>query len=190
MLSEKILMAFGVANKAHSEQLRKGTDIPYIIHPVGVFDVALRYTRDEDALAACLLHDVLEDVPDKYSEEDMLRDFGERVVAIVKGVSEDKGIRDWRARKEKYLEVLRGGSAESAIVSMADKINNLGDIIRDYNEIRDRVWEKFAVSRDEEIWFYDAVYQIMRERDDVPEGMVRELGRMIGRLKSLEKSYR
>ncbi len=52
------------AARAHEieGQHRKGTDIPYIIHPFGVMMIASNATDDEDVLIACLMHDVLEDV--------------------------------------------------------------------------------------------------------------------------------
>ena len=185
MLSEKVIKALEVANEAHSEQLRKGTNIPYIIHPIGVFDIALRYTADEDVLAACLLHDTVEDVPEKCSESRIREVFGDRVADIVMGVSEDKEIKDWKRRKELYFKGLANGSKESAIVSMADKINNLSDIIRDYDEIGDKVWDKFAVPKDEELWYYDAVYKIMQNRNDIPKNMVNELGRLVQKMREI-----
>ena len=183
MLDEKVIRALEIANQAHNGQLRKGTQIPYVIHPINTMGVAMRYTQDPDILAACLMHDIVEDVPDKYSVEKMREEFGETATGYVLGVSEDKSIPDWRERKEGYLRHLAEEPAGTAIVSMADKIQNLSDILRDYNEIGEKVWEKFHVGRDEEIWYYDAVYQLMLGRDDVPKAMVAELGRLVKRTK-------
>lgn len=185
MLDEKIIRALEVANRAHAGQLRKGTKIPYIIHPINTMGVAMRYTRDSDILAACLMHDIIEDVPDKYPVEKMREEFGETVTGYVLGVSEDKNIPNWRERKEGYLRHLTEEPAGTAIVSMADKIQNLSDILRDYDEIGEKVWEKFYVGKDEEFWYYDAVYQLMIERDDVPREMVAELGRLVERMKKV-----
>lgn len=126
---------------AHDQagQYRKGTDIPYIIHPVGTMMIAGNVTDDEDTLIACLLHDVLEDVDSSvYNEADMREDFGDRVVAIVKDVTKDGTKGDWRERAQAYLEHLeRSASDEAVIVSAADKTHNLLSILCDYAEVGD-----------------------------------------------------
>ena len=172
MLSPKILKAFKVANSAHDGQFRKGTNIPYIVHPLNVMTTALKYTNDEDILAACLLHDVLEDAYEKYSEEDMRRDFGDKITEIVMNVSEPKDITEWKARKLKYLTQLKNAHTSSVVVSVSDKIQNIEDTLRDYLIIGDKVWEKFHTSKNEQIWFYQSVYDIARGRDDLPRDLV------------------
>ena len=69
--TERLDKALKVSAWAHEQQKqhRKGTDIPYIIHPVGAMIEASNATEDEDTLISCLLHDILD--PDwvrTYSE--------------------------------------------------------------------------------------------------------------------------
>ena len=47
------------AARAHDGMLRKGTHIPYIVHPAEVASIAATLTDDPDVLAAAL-HDVME----------------------------------------------------------------------------------------------------------------------------------
>ena len=108
MISDKINLALKVASRAHRDQTRRGTDIPYIAHPVAVAMIISRYTADENTIMAGILHDILEDVkPTVYSEIDMKNDFGDEVVGIVKDVSEDKTAgeleKPWIERKKGYL---------------------------------------------------------------------------------------
>ena len=108
MISDKINLALKVASKAHRKQTRKGTDIPYISHPVAVAMIVSEYTADEDTIVASILHDILEDVESTvYSENDMRNDFGNEIVEIVKDVSEDKIAgepeKPWIERKNSYL---------------------------------------------------------------------------------------
>lgn len=91
----KIERAINTAAYAHRHQTRKGSDVPYIVHPFGVMLIASQATADEDTLIACLLHDILEDVPEEYSKQQMLRDFGESVVAIVEGVTKNSTLPEW-----------------------------------------------------------------------------------------------
>ncbi len=41
MLTERISQALALAVEAHTGQKRKGTDIPYVAHPMGVASIAL-----------------------------------------------------------------------------------------------------------------------------------------------------
>ena len=41
--------------------VRKGNDIPYIVHPMEALSIAATMTNDPEVLAATVLHDVVED---------------------------------------------------------------------------------------------------------------------------------
>lgn len=155
---------------AHEQQgqHRKGTDIPYIIHPVGAMIVASSATTDEDVLIACLMHDILEDVDSSiYSAADMERDFGSRVVEIVRGVTKNDSITDWRAQSEAYLRHLEAeASSESVIVSLADKIHNLMSILSDYEQIGDEIWQRFTTkSMADQLWWYESILAVGMRRE-------------------------
>ena len=49
------------AEQAHKGAHRKGTRIPYIVHPLETALIASMLTNDEEILAAALLHDTIED---------------------------------------------------------------------------------------------------------------------------------
>lgn len=56
------LKALDFATKAHSGQKRKNSNIPYIYHPLNVACHAIALNiKDDSVIAACLLHDVVED---------------------------------------------------------------------------------------------------------------------------------
>lgn len=160
--------AIKTAAWAHNQkpQYRKGTDIPYIVHPIGVMLIAKEVTDDEDILIACLLHDVLEDVDSKdYSESNMRSEFGSRVVEIVKGVTKDGSIEGWKERSDAYLGHLeKQASDESVIVSCSDKIHNLLSILNDYDDMHEKVWDKFNSSKGQQQWFYREVLEIVKRR--------------------------
>ena len=179
MISSKINLALKVASKAHRNQTRKGTDIPYISHPVAAAMIVSEYTTDENTVVACILHDILEDVePAVYSEADMRNDFGDDIVEIVKGVSEDKTAgepeKPWIERKRGYLAHLDSIENEKPlIVSTADKIHNLTDILEEYDRVGDSIWQKFNASKDDELWFYDEFLRII-EKKRIPSGRTSE----------------
>ena len=65
------------AEQAHKGAHRKGTRIPYIVHPLETALIASMLTNDEEILAAALLHDTIEDTDVTY--EDLKQEFGTRL---------------------------------------------------------------------------------------------------------------
>ncbi len=170
-----------------SGQHRKGTDIPYIIHPVGVMIIASSVTDDEDALIACLMHDVLEDVDsDVYDKDKMSEEFGERVVAIVLNVTKDETEKDWRKRSEAYLRYLEyDASDEALIVSASDKIHNLLSILVDYSTCGDELWNRFSIkSSEDQLWWYESILAVITRRK-VSETLVNKLTVQVNSLKNI-----
>jgi (p)ppGpp synthase/HD superfamily hydrolase len=135
------------------------------------------YSEDEDVICAGLLHDVLEDVP-SYGAERMRAEFGERVYAIVREVTEDHEVEDqirffpygnsrkkqWKERKEGYLRRLEDDSSEGLMIAAADKIHNLRSLMDGYLERGDSIWKTFPAGKEETSWFYHSVLGILSRR--------------------------
>lgn len=60
--SSHIDLAYKVAAVAHAHQVRKGTSLPYLAHPVHVARLLERAGLAEHVVVAGILHDVLEDL--------------------------------------------------------------------------------------------------------------------------------
>lgn len=179
--------ALRIAAWAHEQagQHRKGSDIPYIIHPFGVMTIASNATSDEDILIACLMHDVLEDVDSSiYSEADMRKDFGDRVVAIVKDVTKDESEKDWHKRSKAYLNHLEHeASNEAIIVSASDKIHNLLSIITDHTTHGDDLWQRFTTkSSADQLWWYESILEVITKRN-APASLIAELSNKVESLR-------
>ena len=186
MTNPIITHALQVAAIAHAAQKRKGTNIPYIIHPVGVMLLASEVTEDTTTLAACLLHDVLEDCdPSVYSETDMLRDFGPDVTNTVKAVTKNESLPSWRDRNEAYLKHLKESDLDSAfIVCAADKIHNLTSVLSDHDEIGEAIWERFNAGKDSQKWWYRSVVTLLQEK--VPKNpLIDQLEGLVDTLEAL-----
>ncbi len=80
--------AIQYAVDAHANQLRKGTNIPYIVHPMEAAAIVASMTQDEEILAAAVLHDVIEDT--NRTRQDIEKEFGKTVAAYVASESENK----------------------------------------------------------------------------------------------------
>jgi GTP pyrophosphokinase len=145
------------AARAHAGQLRKGSDIPYITHPLSVSALVIEFGGDEEQAIAGLLHDVVEDCG--VSLLTLAEEFGVRVAAIVEGctdgVPDERGRKaPWRERKELYLEHLEETPADVLLVSACDKLHNARSIVSDIQTIGSAVFDRFTADRDQTIWYY------------------------------------
>lgn len=149
------------AVNAHCGAVRKGTDMPYIVHPIESCAIAASITCDKEIIAAAVLHDVVED--SEYTKEDLLKEFGERVANLVCSDTEDK-MRDipaeksWKLRKQSTLNFLEKATREEQIICLADKLSNMRAIYRDYNCLGDKLWERFnQKNKNEHFWYYGGI---------------------------------
>lgn len=148
--------ALHYAARAHRLQVRKGSDVPYIVHPLGVMLILLETgERNPHVLAAALLHDTVEDTGATLA--DLTRYFGAEVAAIVAGCSEPDKNDTWEARKAHTVTHLRTAPRPVLLVAAADKLHNLRSIQSDHATLGEQVWEKFKRGRDQTGWYYRAV---------------------------------
>ena len=84
LLDESISLmdrAIVFATRAHSGTYRKGTSIPYIVHPIEAAAIVSTMTADPDMIAAAVLHDVVEDTDATVEEISFF--FNERIARLV-----------------------------------------------------------------------------------------------------------
>src|SRR5215471_4733730 len=99
--SDRVNHALAFAAKHHDQQVRRGTRAPYATHPANVAIILTRYQRDDTAVVAGILFQVVEDcVLQGYSRE-MLDQriagkFGDAtldlVLSVVERRADDEGI--------------------------------------------------------------------------------------------------
>ncbi|KEF39177.1 guanosine polyphosphate synthetase/pyrophosphohydrolase [Schinkia azotoformans MEV2011] len=158
--------AIEFAATAHRNQFRKETDIPYISHPVGVGMILQKAGCSEEAIVAGILHDTLEDT--ETTEADILNNFGEEVLNIVKGCSEpDKGA-SWEDRKKHTIEYLKSAPLLIREVACADKLHNLRSINRDLTNLGEATWEKFKRGREKQEWYYRNIVESLGHESHFP----------------------
>lgn len=105
LLTHRFDTALVYAHEAHRNHLRKGTDIPYMSHLMGVASLVLEYGGIEDQAIAGLLHDAVEDAGGQTRLDDIRRVFGDEVATIVADCT-DSWIEpkpEWRVRKTSYI---------------------------------------------------------------------------------------
>jgi GTP pyrophosphokinase len=120
----KIERAYEVADQAHSGQLRKSGE-PYITHPLAVAEILADIGLDEATIIAALLHDTVEDT--EYSLNDLKRDFGDEVAALVDGVTKlDKLTYGPNAEAEtlRKMVVAMSRDIRVLVIKLADRLHN------------------------------------------------------------------
>ena len=144
------------AAKAHEGQFRKGTDRPYIVHPIEVGDIVSSMTQDAEVISAALLHDTIEDCA-HVSRTLLAKEFSERVADMVAQESEDK-TKTWLERKQATIEHIRYAPHGVKLICLADKLSNMRDIDRDYPVLGDELWNRFRMKNKDTIgWYYKGV---------------------------------
>jgi (p)ppGpp synthase/HD superfamily hydrolase len=155
-----------LAARAHRNQLRKGTDIPYIAHPAHVSVILIRHGFGEDLAIAGLLHDVVEDCDVPLAQ--IVAEFGDQVARLVEAVSETKsadGVElPWEQRKAEKLAHLQAGDPDVAALKAADAIHNTRSIIADHQQIGVEVWGRFKRGAGQTVEYYRAILEAVRAK--------------------------
>lgn len=152
------------AAQKHSGQLRKGTTIPYIVHPMEAAAIVATVTDDDELLAAAALHDTLEDTEATYDE--IVHTFGSRVAALVADESENKreelaADATWQVRKQETIDHLKTASHEARLIALGDKLSNIRAILRDYEAQGEAFWKRFNQSDPAlQGWYYGSIADI------------------------------
>lgn len=184
-LSSRFDQALTFASSLHRQQERKGSQVPYMTHLLGVCSLVLEYGGDEDCAIAALLHDAIEDQGGVATRDKIFHHFGERVTTIVEACTDADEIPKppWRERKEAYIAYIPNLSAEAALVSAADKVHNASSIIRDHRVMGEEIWQRFQGQKEGTLWYYRALTNAFREREITP--IVEELTQVVEQLESL-----
>lgn len=154
------------AAKAHEGVLRKGSRLPYIVHPMEVALIVSVMTDDPEVIAAAYLHDVIEDAGVTY--EELKEKFGKRVADLVQVESEDKS-KTWHERKQTTINRMKQAPREAKLIAFGDKLSNLRSTSADYLMMGDDIWQKFNEKRKEmHGWYYGSLREAFKELEEYP----------------------
>ncbi|MBU2600803.1 MAG: HD domain-containing protein [Actinobacteria bacterium] len=200
-LTARFASALELARRAHDGQLRKGTRIPYLSHPLAVAALVLEHGADEDEAIAALLHDVVEDGGGRDALDAIRAEFGDRVADIVLGCSDhvaepgevDRPKAEWRARKDAYLEHFLTADRSVLLVAAADKLHNARSIRDDYEVHGSLLWQRFTAGPADVLWYFRSLVAVLQEsvEDQAPGAtpdptgyarLVLELRRVVGEI--------
>lgn len=153
------------ATAAHRDTTRKGTSLPYIVHPLEAVSIVATMTDDQEMLAAAALHDVVEDCDIDLDE--LRREFGDRVATLVAADSNAPRREGdtWRSRKQAALDRLEAAPLDAKTVAMGDKLSNLRAIDIDHQRVGDTLWQRFKApeGRSDIEWYYRGLAQSLSD---------------------------
>ncbi len=121
--------AYVFSAMAHRGQVRVSGE-PYLVHPLEVSRILAEMHLDEVAIAAGLLHDLLEDT--WVSEEELESQFGEHITGLVKALTKITTMeQSYAAREAAQAENVRRMLLASIVdvrvilVKLADRLHNM-----------------------------------------------------------------
>ena len=128
--TELVEKAYEYAKEMHGDQKRESGE-PYISHPLEVAYILADMQLDSEAIAAGLLHDVIEDTKSDYSE--VAARFGDNVAMLVEGVTKLDKIQ-FTNKEEQQIESLRKMFLAMAkdirviLIKLADSLHNMSTL--------------------------------------------------------------
>ena len=119
--------AFDLVAIKHADQVRKSGK-PYLVHLIEVAWLVATFGLDTQAVAAGLLHDVIEDYPERYSFDELRETYSKNVFEIVQRVTKkpDFDKKKPEDHKEYYTATLE--SPEAVLVKAGDRIHNIQSV--------------------------------------------------------------
>ncbi len=185
MLGARFEAALVYAAQLHRQQVRKGSQTPYLAHLLAVTALVLEAGGDEDEAIAALLHDAVEDQGGYQTLDEIRERFGARVADIVAACS-DAFVTPkppWRERKEAYLAHLKDAPPEVRRVSLADKLHNARALLRDYRRDGEATFARFNGGREGTLWYYRSLVEVFQGTGD--DDQTQELARVVATLHDL-----
>ena len=193
MRDETMFRAVRFATRAHDGQYRKGSRVPYIVHPLGVARYLIETEAPMEIVVAGLLHDVVED--GAHELEELREEFGDEVAALVEAATEPDRDHSWEARKQHSLTRLVDAPEAVVRLSLADKLDNLRSIVRDLEhlshanagaeppQVADTYWERFNRGRVQQKWYYESlaavfVFRALESSDKALKESARAFGQL------------
>lgn len=164
-LTDRLHKAILFAGRKHADQKRKGTELPYLVHPMEVMAILIANNCTENVIIAGILHDTLEDTD--TTPEEIKELFGEEILATVQTESEDKS-KTWKERKQHTVDLLPDDSLETQLVCCADKLSNIKSIYADKCAIGEKLWERFNAPKENIKWYYESIAENLTKIKNYP----------------------
>jgi guanosine-3',5'-bis(diphosphate) 3'-pyrophosphohydrolase len=123
-----VLKAIEFATKKHKGQTRKFSGDRYVTHPLAVSYLVSSFKKSkhlDEILAACWLHDTLEDTNTTFVE--LAKEFTPLTASLVHEMTNDETIMKVVGKREYMAIKLVGISSYALVIKLADRLHNISD---------------------------------------------------------------
>lgn len=149
------------AKGRHEHQVRKGSGMPYFVHPRGVAWLVKKYGGNSKQINAAFGHDLLEDTETSF-EEIAVVSGSEETAELVLELTNNRHIIEEMGKTEYMTEKLLKLSKDALLIKLADMV---------YNS-----YDQPAESAKKRMYFN--VCQLLLKRKDIPQNC-RELAQLV-----------
>ncbi len=178
--------AVRLAARGHHNQFRKNVEdpegdspsgaflldrVPYVTHLMATMCILARLGARDEVLAAAVLHDYLEDVPDPDGRNNIRQVLGDEVLSLVLEVTEDKrrGLKQadtWEIRKQEQIDHVARMTEEAVLIKAADVLHNVQSLTLDLEAAGDvdAVWRHFNAGPERQLWYFASVSEVVENR--------------------------
>lgn len=89
--------------------------------------------------------------------------FNEKIANLVRSQSEDK-TKKWIYRKKDMILYLQSNESKSVeIAVLADKLSNMRSISNDYEEQKEKLWDRFNAAKESQYWYYNSIRESLSQ---------------------------
>ena len=155
------LEVLGLLRRAHGGQERKskhGFEVPYVVHPLTLACHALAMgLKNDDVIAACLAHDMVEDSDLKPEDLPVNDEVREAVILVTKPTSEEK--KKDPGWEKKYYDNIRKNPL-ACLIKCLDRCNNLSGMADGFSR------KKMAAYTAETDTYYPPLLEVIKKQKD------------------------
>jgi len=166
--------AIQLAMAAHRSQTRKGSNIPFLVHPISVGITLAMIGVTNNVIIGGILHDTIEDTRITY--DDIKGAFGREIADLVMEVTTEKETagEPWITRRLRTINSISTISQDAISIKAVDLYHNMASLVRDHALMGDKLFEHFSSTKNNEHWAFSQVYHALKKRVTSKEEMVLE----------------
>lgn len=181
----QLLDAFALASEVHHNVIKKGTEYPFLYHPLAVAALVLKYGGNEAQVQAAFLHDTISDseiTPQRLTEK-----FGAEVSRLAYAFSDpqmsEEVARDWQKTRQAYLDKIASQDDDALLVVACEELHELGELMSDLRRVGADAWQRFSAPPHAVFWYFREIMVLCNRRLTAPryQGLVGEYGAVLRR---------
>jgi len=126
----KVVQAIIYASEKHKGQVRRGSKLPYVTHPIIVSELIRKHKGDSknitSLVCAAILHDVLEDT--KGTIQEIVEQFGDMTASLVIELTSNEEMIEFYGSKNEFLiQKMLKMTSYALVIKLCDRLSNIID---------------------------------------------------------------